>query len=110
MKLLGIIASLAGAVLFLQGQALAAPLMSTTVDPSYLEVSVLGGNTFKLNQVANEEYSMRHRGPKSLAKTYAKFDAALPGDLLALLEELFGQPGLNSSTGTGWNSSASEGT
>jgi hypothetical protein len=71
-----------------------------TVSPAEFSISTLGGNTFRLPQVYNENFIQAGRGPRAMAKAFAKFGAEIPPELLLILEELLAELGL-SITGLG---------
>ncbi len=105
MKFAGAAAAVAASVLSSSGLVAALPL-SVVVSPEQFGVAVLGGQTFTVGQVANENFITQQKGPRALAKVYAKFGASVPDELiqllLQLLEELGIQiPGLGNGAGAG---------
>jgi hypothetical protein len=48
----------------------------------------VGGTRIKLPQVHNDNFQQHGKGPRALAKVYEKYHVELPGDLLAVLEQL----------------------
>lgn len=95
------------------GLAAAAPRINLPA----LEVAVLGGSAFKVNQVPNKNYKTLYRGPRALAKAYQKFGVPIPSDLLQLLQQILtdlgisipGQGGLNGGLGGNDTSDAGQG-
>ena len=81
-----------------------------------LEISVFGGQTIKAPQVANAGFHSMGRGPRALAKAYAKFGVEISPELLLILEELLEALGLatagsgNGKGGSGRGSGTGSGT
>lgn len=48
----------------------------------------VGGTRIQLPQVHNDNFQQHGKGPRALAKVYEKYHVELPGDLLAVLEQL----------------------
>ena len=68
------------------------------------EVAVLGGSTMRLTQTYNQNFNMRARGPRELAKAYHKFGVAYPDNLRQALERIVAELGLtlpNAGAGNG---------
>ncbi len=114
MKLLST-AAVAASILSSSGLVAAGPIVIT---PAEFEINVLGGQTFRVNQVANEGFITAQRGPRSLVKAFAKY-GEVPQDLIdliiALLEELgieipgLGTPGAPGSPGANSSTNANQG-
>ncbi|CAK7237983.1 hypothetical protein SEUCBS140593_010239 [Sporothrix eucalyptigena] len=75
-----------------------------------LEISVFGGQTIHAPQVVNSGFvTTTGRGPRALAKAYAKFGVEISPELLLILEEILealgitvpGTTGTGSTSGTG---------
>ncbi|CAK7218041.1 hypothetical protein SCUCBS95973_003355 [Sporothrix curviconia] len=77
-----------------------------------LEISVFGGQTIRAPQVLNAGFVTPGRGPRALAKAYAKFGVEISPELLLILEEILealgitvpgvaGTGGTSGTTGTG---------
>ncbi|KAK7985180.1 aspartic peptidase domain-containing protein [Apiospora saccharicola] len=93
--------------------ALAAPVLSqnvvvtttTTTAPLTLEdilqITTLGGMTFRVLQAPNQKYTGVRRGPLAMARAYSKYGVAFPDDLLAAIERLLEELGLSNGTGNG---------
>lgn len=63
-------------------------------NPLGLDVSGLGGATFKIHQKYNKRFRRLHRGPRAIAKAYQKHGIAFPDDLLAVLQEILAEQGV----------------
>ncbi|KAK6201751.1 hypothetical protein LQW54_009410 [Pestalotiopsis sp. IQ-011] len=74
--------------------ASAAPTKTKVIKIDLSGVSVLGGMTFKIHQQPNKAFSGIRKGPLALARAYSKFGAALPDDLLSVVEQLLEELGL----------------
>ncbi|KAI0839126.1 eukaryotic aspartyl protease [Hypoxylon sp. FL0890] len=68
-----------------------------------IEITTLGGMTFKINQVPNKKYygQMKGRGAMAIARAYSKYGAPISDDLLATIEEILKELGLLGDTGAG---------
>ena len=78
----------------------------TTTSPLTLEdilqITTLGGMTFRVPQVPNSRYTGMRRGPLAMARAYSKFGLEFPDDLLAAIERLLEELGLsNNGSGNG---------
>lgn len=71
-------------------------------------VSTLGGMTFKINQVPNQAYTGRRKGPLAIAKAYSKFGVSYPDELVTVLEKLVKEE-LKVSNSTGNSTKAPQG-
>lgn len=78
-----------------------------------LEISVLGGSTFKLHQAPNPNFRALGRGPRALAKAYQKYGVSFPDNLLEIVLEILKELGITTSGqgagGAGSNGAASAG-
>lgn len=83
------------------GIASAAPTKTKVIKIDLSGVSVLGGMTFKIHQQPNKAFSGIRKGPLALARAYSKFGAALPDDLLSVVEQLLEELGLAGNRGGG---------
>ncbi|KAK1755330.1 putative endothiapepsin precursor protein [Echria macrotheca] len=81
MKLLSLATAAASA-----GLVAAAPAPVQVVSPDKFEISVLGGATFRIKQVYNEQFSQIGKGPRALAMTYQKFGLEMPSSLVNSLQ------------------------
>ncbi|KAI1298550.1 eukaryotic aspartyl protease [Xylaria venustula] len=93
-----------------ESTVLAAPTEKRGILGPIFEISTLGGMTFKINQVPNQNFhtaTQKGRGAMAMAKTYAKFGAAIPDDLQSYIEQLLEELGLIQQPGAGNNTSAS---
>ncbi|KAJ9151841.1 Asp-domain-containing protein [Pleurostoma richardsiae] len=107
MKFLSIAAVAASALSSAGGLVAAAPL-SVVVEASKFEISVLGGATLKIPQVYNKGFIQVHRGPRALAKAYAKFGVQIPDELQQLLLEILAELGVNVKTNQTTNAGQGE--
>jgi len=82
MKLLGLATAAAASA----GLVAAAPATVQVVSPDKFEISVLGGATFRVQQVYNEQFSQIGKGPRALAMTYQKFGLEMPSTLVNSLQ------------------------
>ncbi len=69
------------------------------VTKDMLEISVFGGQTIRAPQVANSAFVGVGRGPRAMAKAYAKFGVQISPELLLILEEILEALGLFSPSG-----------
>jgi hypothetical protein len=60
-----------------------------------LEISVLGGSTFKLHQAPNPNFRALGKGPRALAKAYQKYGVAFPDNLLEVVLEILKELGID---------------
>ncbi|KAK7984033.1 TOM complex component Tom7 [Apiospora arundinis] len=76
---------------------------TTTTSPLTLEeilqITTLGGMTFRVPQVPNQRYTGMRRGPLAMARAYSKYGIAFSDDLLAAVERLLVELGLISNGG-----------
>ncbi|KAK0656632.1 aspartic peptidase domain-containing protein [Cercophora newfieldiana] len=79
--------STAAAVAATAGLAAASPVV-TRVRAEDLEVSTLGGATFRVRTVYNRDYSPIGKGPRALGRVYQKYGVEMSGGLLDTLEEI----------------------
>ncbi|KAK3383831.1 aspartic peptidase domain-containing protein [Lasiosphaeria ovina] len=86
-------AAAAASLLFSAGLVFGAPRV-VEVRPKDFEISTLGGSTFTLSQVHNSRFKQLGKGPRALAKVYAKFGLDFPPELLELLDALLIELGL----------------
>ncbi|KAI1209689.1 eukaryotic aspartyl protease [Annulohypoxylon truncatum] len=103
-------AAVAAYVLCCQDLASASPMQKQKrgVLDEVLQITTLGGMTFKINQVQNKKYygARKGRGAMAIARAYSKYGAAVSDDLLSSIEEilkelgLLGNAGASNSTGT----------
>ncbi|KAK8008823.1 eukaryotic aspartyl protease [Apiospora marii] len=67
-----------------------------------LQITTLGGMTFRVLQQPNQKYTGIRRGSLALARAYSKYGVAFPDDLLAAIEQLLEELGLsNNGAGNG---------
>jgi hypothetical protein len=88
-------AAVAASIFSSAGLVAAAPrvkIKSNSV--SALEISVLGGTTFKINQKPNNHFQSHGRGPRALARAYQKYGVAIPEDLLQTVLEILRELGI----------------
>ena len=83
-----------------------ATIQNIEITKDMLQVSVFGGQTIRAPQVLNAGFIAPGRGPRALAKAYAKFGVEISPELLLILEELLqalgiSVPGLGSSGTSG---------
>lgn len=93
-------AAVAASILSSAGLVAAAP-MATSDSLGELEISVLGGTTFRFHQTANANFQPHGRGPRELARAYQKYGAAVPEDLIQIVLEILAELGFSSSGGNG---------
>lgn len=78
---------------------------TTTTAPLTLEeilqITTLGGMTFRVLQEPNQKYTGVRRGPLAMARAYSKYGVAFPDDLLAAIERLLEELGLSNGAGNG---------
>ncbi|CAK7234166.1 hypothetical protein SBRCBS47491_008857 [Sporothrix bragantina] len=74
-----------------------------------LEISVFGGQTIHAPQVINTGFITPGRGPRALAKAYAKFGVELSPELLLILEEILAALGITLPGVAGTGSTGSTG-
>ncbi|KAK8122173.1 aspartic peptidase domain-containing protein [Apiospora sp. TS-2023a] len=78
---------------------------TTTTAPLTLEeilqITTLGGMTFRVLQAPNQKYTGVRRGPLAMARAYSKYGVAFPDDLLAAIERLLEELGLSNGAGNG---------
>ncbi|ORY57147.1 eukaryotic aspartyl protease [Pseudomassariella vexata] len=93
----GQVVAVAASILCHETLVLAAPLTLEDV----LEISTLGGMTFKISQVPNSRYTgmKKGRGTMAIARAYAKFGAAVPDDLQSLIDQILAELGLVGNNG-----------
>ncbi|KAI1127091.1 eukaryotic aspartyl protease [Nemania abortiva] len=87
-------AVVAASFLFTQNLVSAAPTEKRGI--SIIEISTLGGVTFKINQVPNKKFygARKGRGAMAIARAYSKYGAAIPDDLLSYIEQILEELGL----------------
>jgi len=71
----------------LTAAAAAAGLVAAAPAPG-LEVSTLGGATFRVRQVHNPRYNQIGRGPRALGRIYQKYGLEMPAELVATLQSI----------------------
>ena len=71
----------------LTAAAAAAGLVAAAPAPG-LEVSTLGGATFRVRQVHNPRYNQIGRGPRALGRVYQKYGLEMPVELVATLQSI----------------------
>ncbi|KAK8075019.1 aspartic peptidase domain-containing protein [Apiospora hydei] len=91
--------------------ALAASVLSqnivvTTTAPltldDILQITTLGGMTFRVRQEPNQKYTGMRKGPLAMARAYSKYGVEFTDDLLAAIERLLEELGLgNNGSGNG---------
>lgn len=64
-----------------------------------LEISTLGGMTFKIHQKPNKKFTGLRRGPLAIARAYTKFGISYSDDLLSVIEKLLEELGLSGNKG-----------
>ncbi|KAH8682339.1 aspartic peptidase domain-containing protein [Xylariales sp. PMI_506] len=85
-------AAAAALILCWDGLTVASPLQAITAPG----ISTLGGMTFKIQQVPNNAFSGTKNGALAVARTYAKYGAAMSDDLTSAVSQLLQQ--LNTSS------------
>ncbi|KAI1138214.1 eukaryotic aspartyl protease [Hypoxylon sp. FL0543] len=83
----------------------AGPIQKRGALDQMLEITTLGGMTFKIHQVPNKKYygQRKGRGAMAIARAYSKYGASVSDDLLATIEEILEELGLLGNTGAGNN-------
>ncbi|KAK7962503.1 Endothiapepsin [Apiospora aurea] len=67
-----------------------------------LQITTLGGMTFRVRQEPNQKYTGMRKGPLAMARAYSKYGVEFPDDLLAAIERLLEELGLgNNGSGNG---------
>ncbi|KAB5584787.1 aspartic peptidase domain-containing protein [Coniochaeta sp. 2T2.1] len=94
MKLSLTTAAVAASILSSAGLVAAAPRVKTN-SLAALEISVLGGSTFKLHQAPNAHFRSRGQGPRALAKAYQKYGVGFPDGLLEVVLEILKELGVD---------------
>ncbi|KAK8016186.1 endothiapepsin [Apiospora rasikravindrae] len=79
---------------------------TTTTAPLTLEeilqITTLGGMTFRVQQEPNQKYTGMRKGPLAMARAYSKYGVKFTDDLLAAIERLLEELGLsNNGSGNG---------
>lgn len=82
------VAAVAASLLSSSGLVAGAPLILE-------EITVLGGETFKLNQVLNENFNTAYQGPRALAKAYQKYGVTIPAALMTVLQKILQEMGVD---------------
>ncbi|KAI3340849.1 eukaryotic aspartyl protease [Ustulina deusta] len=92
-----------------ENRVLAAPTEKRGLLGPLFEISTLGGMTFKINQVPNQNFygARKGRGAMAMAKAYSKYGAVVPDDLLSYIEQILEELGLIQQPGAGNDTSAS---
>jgi len=85
------IAAVAASVLSSSGPVAARTIV---LSPDLFEISVLGGQTFRVNQAVNTAFVPKMRGQRALVQALTKFGATPDDALLLLLEEILQELGL----------------
>ncbi|KAK0729125.1 aspartic peptidase domain-containing protein [Apiosordaria backusii] len=80
-------AAVAAASLFSATEVAAAPQV-IQVNPSDLKSRNVEGRSFKLAQIKNVHFNQHGKGPRALAQVYEKYDIELPETLLAVLNQI----------------------
>lgn len=93
-------AAVAASILSSAGLVAAAP-RATSNALTEVEISVLGGTTFRIQQTPNAKFQPYGRGPRELAKAYQKYGAAVPDDLLQTILQILGELGITASGRSG---------
>lgn len=74
-----------------------------------LQITTLGGMTFRVLQAPNQKYTGIRRGSLAMARAYSKYGVTFPDDLLAAIEQLLQELGLSNNgagNGVGGNDSS----
>lgn len=74
----------------------AAPTTKRGLSNPLLQITTLGGLTFKINQVPNQRFhgTGKGRGAMAVARAYTKYGYPIPDDLLAYIKQLLEELGL----------------
>ena len=83
------------AVLASAGLVAGAP-RAERVRPQDIKVNSLGGATLRVRQVPNKHFNPVGQGPRALASTYRKYGKPIPPALLALLNRVAPNTGIES--------------
>ncbi|OIW26012.1 Asp-domain-containing protein [Coniochaeta ligniaria NRRL 30616] len=86
-------AAVAASILSSAGLVAAAPRVKAN-SLAALEISVLGGSTFKIHQAPNVNFRSRGQGPRALAKAYQKYGVEFPDGLLEIVYEILKELGI----------------
>lgn len=87
-------AAVAASILSSAGLVAAAPRAKAN-SATTIEISVLGGSTFKIHQAPNSNFRTKGQGPRALAKAYQKYGVSIPDDLLEIVLQILKDLGIN---------------